>query len=482
MTQLQLAASHYESDGAGDGIKSLINYYPETNPQDPARPVRLATTPGSRLIDNASTLTTGVRGLFQADGFASGDLIILDGTALRRMDTDAETFSTITGTVAGTDRAQAAFAETQAAFLANGALYVSAAAGSTVAAASDADWATLLSDHGESAFSSITTMGQRLIASYGSRFAFSTTLEFNTTTTLSYYTAESAPDGIVCIFALGSVLLVCGTQTIEPWIQTGDNDDPFRPLVGQVINRGVAARDTVVKLDNTLFFIADDRTVRRMDGQVPTILNEQDPWVTRLIKSVDASTLICSAIETEGHSFYVINAATFCIVYDVSTGTWHKRNTNSQTTWEYAFHVRKAATHYAGSRLAARLSELSRSLYSDNMADADTYGTAIIREFTAHMPVKDGRRAISAIRLEGTKGVGLASGQGSSPVVTMYQSRDKGLTFGTGRERSPGVQGDYDARMVWRRCGRGEPEQLVFKFSVSDPVNFIPTAVRANEV
>ena len=481
MPDAQIAASHYESDGAGDGQKLLVNFYAEANPQDPARPFRLATSPGSRLIDNASTLATGVRGLFQSDGYASGKIIVPDGTVMRLM-TSAGSFSTVSGTLAGTDRVKAAFGEVQAAFLANGTIYVSAAAGSSLAAASDADWATLLSDHGESAFSSITSMGQRLIATYGSRFGYSTTLEFNTTTTISWYTAESAPDGIIAAKALGSMLYVFGSQTIEPWVQTGDNDDPFQPIVGHVIQTGCAARDTIVELDNTIFFIGDDRTVRRIDGLTASIINIDDPWVTRALIGVDMSTVVCQSYQIDTHSFYVINAPTFCIIYDIATKTFHTRKTASQTTWEWAFLVRVGPTLYGASRLNEKLVELSRAYFSDDMADANTYGTAITRQFTAHLPVKMGRRAISSVRLEGTKGIGLASGQGSAPIVSMYKSSDKGLSYGSERQKSLGVQGAYSARSVWWRCGRGEPEQTVFKFECADPINFIPTRIAVNEI
>lgn len=479
MASAQIAASHYEPDGPGDGRKSCVNYYAEANPQDPARPFKLATTPGSRLIDDGSTLTTGIRAVEQADGFASGKLVVVDGTVVRLLDTSAETWSALTGTLAGTDRAQVVFGQVQAGFLGNGALYQST--GSAVAALTDADWATLLSDHGQTAFTSIASMGQRLLATYGDRFAFSATLDFDSTTTLSYYTAENAPDGVVAGIAIGSLYYLCGTQTIEPWIETGDNDDPFRPLTGQVISRGVAARDTLVELDNSLFFVADDRTVRRLDGLVPTILNAKDPWVTRLLAATDASTLICRAEERDSHSFYVINAPGFCIAYDVATQTWSKRQTKDSDTWEWAFQVRKGAQFFAGSRSDTKLAELSRSYKSDNMADASTFGIEIIREFTAHLPVKMGRNPMSIVRLEGAKGIGLATGQGSDPLVTMAISRDKGITYGSERSRSLGVIGKYGERTIWRQCGRAEPEQTVMKFTVSDPVGFSPTGVMINE-
>jgi hypothetical protein len=375
---------------------------------------------------------------------------------------------------------RAAFGEVQAGLLAGGAFYVSAAAGTAIAAASDADWATLLSDHGETAFTSIEVMGQRALLTYGSRFAFSTALEFNTTTTLSYYTAENAPDGIVAGVRLGDTYYVFGTQTIEPWIQTGDNDDPFRPIVGQVIDRGALARDTIVKLDNTLLFIGDDLSVYRLNGLTPQILNAADPWVSRHLATVDAGDVVCRGEENEAHKQYVIYTPTKCIVYDIATGGWHLRKTYGSETWEWQFGVRVGASFY-GANASTTLVELSRSYKSDRMADASTFGTEIVREFTGHLPVNRGSPAIGQIRIEGTKGIGLSSGQGSDPLVEMAISRDKGNTFGDYRSRSLGLIGEYGARTSWEQNGRAVPEQTVLRFRWSDPVGFLPSRVAIGE-
>ena len=480
MPEAIIASGHYEPDGYGDARKFCVNLYAEPNGGDPARPMRLVNTPGSRLIDDGSTLTTGVRGLFQADGYAGGRLVVPDGTTVRLYNIATGVWTSLTGTLTGTDRVKVAFAETQAGFLSGGLFYVSASAGTAVAAASDADWATLLSDAGETAFTSIATMGQRALLTYGSRFAFSTALQFNTTTTLSYYTAENAPDGIVAGVVLGDIYYVFGTQTIEPWVQTGDNDDPFRPITGQVIDRGAMARDTIVKLDNTLFFIGDDRAVYRLNGLTPQILNANDAWITRYLQTVDAADVVCSVMETEAHKFLFIWTPGKCICYDVATNTWHVRKTYGSDTWEWLYHVANDGKFY-GANEDTTLVELSRDYKSDRMANASTFGTEIVREFTAHLPVKQGQPPIGQVRIEGTKGIGLSTGQGSSPVVQMAISRDKGNTFGPFRDRSLGAIGNYTARTSYEQNGRAGPEQAVMWFRWSDPVGFLPSRVAVGE-
>ena len=478
MPAAEMAASHFEPDGYGDARKFLINFYAEVNGGDPSRQMRLVNTPGSRLIDNGTELTSAVRGLFQADGFASGKIVVPDGTTIRLYDAGAATWSALTGSIAGADRVRAVFGEVQAGFLAGGNLYQST--GASVAALSDADWATLLSDASETAFTSIATMGQRLLASYGSRFAFSTALEFNTTTTISYYVAEYAPDGIVALEVLNNVLMVFGTQTIQPWVQTGDNDDPFSPIVGQELDRGCMARDTIKKLDNGLAFIGDDRVPYILRGISLQRLNEKDPWVTRVLKATAASDVVCSVVEDDGHSFYVIRTPTKCMVCDLATGTWHLRQSYGSETWDWVFHVALDGKFYAAPEDDVFV-ELARAYKSDRQANASTFGTEIVRYFSGHLPVNMGRPALGQVRVEGSKGIGLSSGQGSNPLLSMAISRDKGNTFGAYRERTLGAIGAYGARTSWEQNGRAEPEQCVLLFRISDPVGFLPSRIAIGE-
>lgn len=482
MAEAIIAGSHYERDNTGGGQKILLNCYAEVNEQDPQRQNRLAETPGSLLIDDNTNLQTLVRGLFQADGFADGKLIIPDGTTVRTYAPNSGTWGSLTGSIGGSDRVQAAFGGVEAAFLAGGALYTSDGTSVTANASADADWTALLTDHSETRYTSIATLGQRLLATYGDRFAFSDSLDFDATTSLNYYTAESAPDGIVGGVVLGSYYFVFGTQTIEPWIQTGDTDNPFRVLVGQVIQRGCAARDSIVALDNTLFFIADDRTVRRLNGLNPINLNAKDPWVTRKLLEADMSSIVCSAIETEGHAFYVINGPDFCYVYDVATNSWHKRETYNETTWEWAYHIQVDGAYYAGSRLDEKLAKLSRDYTSDNQTTATGFVQNIVREFTAHLPVTMGRPEMGSIRVEGSKGNGVLSGQGSNPVITLYVSDDKGTTYEEIGAESLGAAGEYSAATTFYCAGRAKPEHTVLKFSKSDPVPFTPNRIAINEI
>lgn len=475
MPQAQVAAGHYLPDDPGDSVKFCVNVYPEKNDADAARPVKLVRRVGSLdLIQSSGVSFTTVRGMGQADGHASGKILIADDDTVRTYDTSAATFGTLTGTLTGSDRVQFAFGGVEAAILADGDLFVST--GSAVAAATDADWATLLSDHSQTAFTSVATLGQRALLTYGDRFAFSDALNFNETTALNYYTAESSPDGIVAGYVLGDWYYVFGTQTIEIWTQTGDNDDPFRPLTSSVIQRGCLAGDTIQLLDNTLFFVADDFTVRRLTQSSAEIISQA--WVTRALRSENKADLVASVMEYDNHTFYIINGLNNCLVYSVAFGTWQLFTSLESSTWKYAYILDKDGTYYGLGRTGTVFSELSRSFESDEKPAAGTFGTEIVWQGSAHLPITTGRPPIKSIRVDGTKGVGSAADKFEDGYIEMRISRDNGNTWSDWRRRSTGTQGQYGKRTIWRRNGRGKPPQTIMQFRGNDMQQIYGIAVQ----
>jgi hypothetical protein len=65
-------------------------------------------------------------------------------------------------------------------------------------------------------------------------------------------------------------------------------------------------------------------------------------------------------------------------------------------------------------------------------------------------------------------GVGLVTGQGSAPLVTLNISDDRGRTFSSDIEASIGEQGEYGLGVEWRQMGQFRSR--VHRFRISDPV------------
>ena len=455
--------------------KRCHNVYPEPHPNDPEDDIALVESPGSL---QRNTFAAPVRGMWQADGHASGRVLIAQGTTVSTFAPSTNTVSALTGSTAGTDRGDFAFTESEGFGLFNGGLYVST--GTAIAAVTDAQFATLLSDAGETAFTSVATMGQRGLFTYGPRFGFTAVLDMDDVTALSYYTAESSPDNLIAGRVVGELYYLFGTQTIEPWAQTGDSDDPFALQPGMTQQVGCMCRDGIVRADNTLFFIDNAGNPRRLAQGSSPILNPKDPWVTTLLKAAGAANIRGMVYEDSAHVFVIWRMPTACVVYDVLMQEWHTRDTNETDTWRWTSMVTAGTRVFVGDD-AGQFDELSRDYTSESMADASTMGTEIVREFTAYLPVKAGRMAVKTARLDSAKGVGAATGQGSAPVIAMRQSRDAGNTWSSWSSRTLGAQGVYDARSIWRRRGRAKDKGLVFQFLKSDPVKCAYLGVRVNE-
>ena len=65
-------------------------------------------------------------------------------------------------------------------------------------------------------------------------------------------------------------------------------------------------------------------------------------------------------------------------------------------------------------------------------------------------------------------GLGLSTGQGSDPQVTLQISNDGGKTWGNERSVSAGAQGAYRTRVRFRRLGMARDR--VYEVSVTDPI------------
>ena len=590
--------------------KKCHNVYVEPNPNDPVRKIALIETPGTMARED---FAGAVRGMWQADGHASGNVLIAQGTTLSTFDPGTNTDSALTGTISGSDWGDFAFTETQGLGLFNGQPYASdgslirrasdgilddpnlaigstpanvatgafdysiagvtyskgavaagtapgndvvplglygavaldiasagtitaveapanatgyasaslaAAALPTVAAgfvrigyvtASKSDGAftfgttalnaanttvaytdravntgftDLLTDAGETEYTSVATLGQRGLLTFGPRFAFTDVLDVTSTTPLNYYTAESSPDSLIAGRVVGQVYYLFGTKTIEPWAQTGDADDPFAIQENATQQVGCACRDGIIRADNTLFFIDHAFNPRRLGQGGSPIINPEDPWVTVLLKAAGAANIRGMVYEDNAHVFVIWRTPDGCVAYDILTQQWHTRGTNLTDTWRWTAMAQVGPSDTARVFVADAdgiFDEMSRDYTSEHKADATTDGTEIIREFTAYLPTQAGRLAIKTVKAECAKGVGTPTGQGADPVVEMRQSKDGGNNFSSWMSRGIGAQGEYSTRAIWRRRGRAKDQGIVFHFRKSDPVRTAYLGVVINE-
>jgi len=470
MPRAVFATGHAARAFAGDSERVLVNMYAEPNESDPARPIKLMTTPGTMDKDAGNVIQGNIRAMAQEDAFASGKVLVLDGTTLRTWVPSTGTFGTITGTVTGTDRADVAISQTELAILSGGTVYVSA--GTTIAAATDVDF--------PSGITSVTVMSQRLLmTTTAGQFFYSSVLDFDDITGLNFYTAEGSPDNLVAVRRWAEMALMFGTETLEMWYSEPSNaDDPFS-RASSVVPTGCKARDTIaITSYGPVWVDPENNVVLLIGAQTQTI---SPPWLSRLIAAETATNLIASTYKAEGDEFYVLNGLGFCAVLKGGTQDWHLRKTDSSDTWAFSRILTAGGAQYATKRTGTAFMHLSRDYATDEQADAETLGTDITREFTAHIPHDAGRPALGPIMVDGSKGGGLAAGDGSAPVIQMRISTDNGNTWSSFRSRKLGAQGAYDERSKWNQNGRGRRPQTILHFKIVEPVAFTVTGVTWGE-
>ncbi len=280
-------------------------------------------------------------------------------------------------------------------------------------------------------------------------------------------TAESHPDDILRIKVHNQLVHFFGSESIEPWFNTGTGNPPFDRVQGAVKQYGIASKWSVANYRDDLFFLDEARVPRRMRGlEVVGIGNNA------LGKEWQTYSTVADAV---GFAFELDHQTFFVLTFPTADRTWlyHEPSNNwfqlsdgvNDSRWlgasyQYCYEKHLVADHSNG-----KVYELDFDTYTDN-------GTTIQRMATGAVLWDQTRRFITdAFELDIETGVGLPEGQGSEPLVVMDFSDDGGATWSTGDTRSLGKIGRRETRAVWRRLGQSR--ERTFRILISDPVKVV---------
>lgn len=272
---------------------------------------------------------------------------------------------------------------------------------------------------------------------------------------LDFATAEGSPDNLVALKIDHREVLLFGTDSTEIWWNSGTAGFPFERQAGGFVELGCLARLGVVKADNSVFWLASDRTIRRLSGRTPVKVSQ---YGVEEAFSGYATLADCEAISYtwNGHIFvqfrFPTENATW--VYDVTTNEWHE--TDSTLV---------AAVHHDGKvwvqDLDGTVGYLSDSVYT-------RFGENVRREITfPHVYSGQNRQFFSQIDVVMRTG---DAPDGVTPYLTLEISDEGGNTFHTLPLREMGVAGNYAKLIRWHRLGSSRDR--VFRLSNADPVPF----------
>lgn len=451
MAKIELASEY--SGHPGVLVQRVFNMYYERTPQGPTPSIRL---PRLGLVSALELGLGPIRCTFDWLGHrivVSGVQVYYDGSLL-------------TGNIPGFDLCRFALSEDEIVIVASGKAYT--VTGTNVTQITDPDIFMNVVD--------VVLLAGRFVYFDGdsSRFQWSDVGDATTIDGLSFATADENSSRVLrAAFVLLDDIVMFMDGATEWWSAADSGDDPYQRSPGRKYSTGIAARATTVLADNTIFFLGSDRKVYRASS-VPVRVSSHD--VEDVIDQLSETELVqCSAISVEfkGHLFYLLNLpghGTF--VLDISTGKWFEWGSYGRDR----FRVSVAGDGLFGDAFTGKLFRFSPSSYYD-------LDEVIQKIVSVYLPLNSGYARMSNMYLQTARGVGVATGQGSDPVVEMRYSDNDGSDFTPWMVAPLGTQGDKKdtAKAVWTQLGAARAPGRLVEFRCSDPVLFAPQLVTFNE-
>jgi hypothetical protein len=432
----------------------LVNLYAEPAPEGSLSPWVLYGTPGQKTFATAGSedIRCGL--------FALGGLYVLSGTTVYRIDSGGTATACTGDTPSASGTAMMKSNGVQLGILVNGRLfYIAAASPTVVAAVTDAQYPAA----GASSFDFINGYGAFTKAATDGEWFLSDLYDFSAFDAADIATAESSPDGLLRLLANHNEVWLFGNNSIEVWALSGATF-PFDPIPGSLMDRGIAAPLSAALMDNSVFWLGEDRIVYRANGYTPQRIS--DFAVEEMLRTGTVDDAEASTHAIGGHHFYVLKLPTLdrTIVYDAATNLWHERQSGTSVI-PAAWDVNCIFTAY-GKTLVGLADGAIRELDLDTYLDGTTQ---IRRAITSYPAYADGRRSIlRRMELECELGVGLTTGQGSTPQWVLRKSNDGGFTYGNERVASAGATGARRARLMWDQLGMFRNGAI--EMSIADPV------------
>jgi len=280
---------------------------------------------------------------------------------------------------------------------------------------------------------------------------------------LDFATAESEADQLLDALFIDDILILFGRETVEFWPNTTDNNLPFQPLEGRVLERGIRATGCATPLGPTFAWITDQNTVCVQDEN--NVIS--NPGLQERLAASTTASLFNFFID--GVEFLALRMDAETQVYNRSTGTWSEFASAGQANWLATCHAAGVFGSTGGKTLA----------FGSGHAEL---GGVLERRFRAGLPINGGGVDIANLRLRANAGqTPVLATDYADPVVEMRVSRDAGQTWGNWKQTALGRQGNYRKRIEWRALGQASAPGFVAEFRVTDPVPFRVSGVFVNE-
>ena len=323
---------------------------------------------------------------------------------------------------------------------------------------------------------------------------------------LDFASAEGSPDNLVALIVDHLQVWLFGTNSVEVWYDAGTPDFPLQRVQGAVNELGCVAPYSIVKLDNSIFWLGKDARgqgiVYKATGYTGArVSTHAIEW--QIQSYGDISDAIGYSYQQDGHSFYVLTfpSANATWVYDAATQAWHERagwdngiftrhRSNCQMSFAnnivvgdyqnaniYAFDLDDYSDNGSIQKwlrswraLPTGQNTLKRTAHHSLQLDAETghYLTAttdeavhITTEVSNWLITEDGNSLIDDAYIS----------VNNAPVFLLRWSDDGGHNWSNHHPAGGGAVGAYGTRIFWRRLGMTlKLRDRVYEVSGTDPI------------
>lgn len=287
---------------------------------------------------------------------------------------------------------------------------------------------------------------------------------------LDIFTAEGASGATNGMIIDNREIILTKALTSERWYDAANEEgSPFSRTPDGLTQLGCAAGDSLAQQDNSVFWLANDLTFRRMASPFPVKVSQYgiDSTVQRMAQVSDGFGF---SYAQDGHLFvcFTFPFAGRTLVFDVSTSEWHERESYGLGRWRPNCAVNAYGMQLVGDSISGKIGILDPDLFTE-------WGDPQVCEWQ-YQSIYAARKRVSLRRFELVANPGDAPlfGQGSGGcLATLKLSEDGGKTFVAQPVRSLGATGQYKEESVWTNLGTAK--DWVCRLQLTDPTPLFTT-------
>ena len=278
---------------------------------------------------------------------------------------------------------------------------------------------------------------------------------------LDYSSADGAPDNLIGLIVDHRQVFLMGQTSCELWYDDGGSGFPFSRNAGGFIEIGCLAPRSAVKADNSIWWLANDLTFRRLSGNTGVRVSHHgvEQALAGYANPADCEGL---TFTHEGHVQVAFNFITdnATWVYDITTQEWHERDSFPGLVWRGVDAVSLNGKTYVQDRITGSVGILDSTV-------ATEWGSSVRREWT-YGSVYHNNLRVSHNMLEVIMQAGVGTITGGDPKILLQWSDDGGQKWHNGEDNSLGLYGQSKARITSESLG--ESRDRVYRRVITDPV------------